>query len=107
MNRNSQSAGNHEPASPPRRSRLLRYGVALAIVAAGIGARALMDPLLGNHLPLVTIFGAIAVAVWYARAGPASLAAVLGYLVVVYLFVPPRHLVAVSQPLIPGSAGYV
>ena len=52
--------------------------------------RWLLDPLMGDALPLVTLFGAVAAAVWlggYRLAIPVTL---LGYVACHYLFIPPR-----------------
>ncbi|HWI13771.1 MAG TPA: PAS domain-containing protein, partial [Burkholderiales bacterium] len=71
-----------------------RYGVALLAVAASIAARWLMDPLLGGGYPFVTLFGGVAVAVWFAGYRPAFATAAAGYLLANYLFVDPRGTVA-------------
>src|SRR5262249_28900690 len=52
--------------------------------------RWLLDPLMGDTLPLVTLFGAIAVTVWFGGYRPALLAATIGYVACAYLFVEPR-----------------
>jgi PAS domain S-box-containing protein len=64
----------------------------LAIVASAVAVllRWLLDPVLGEQLPLVTLFGAIAVAVWFGGYGPALLAVVVGYVACDYLFIEPR-----------------
>ena len=64
--------------------------VAIAATAAAVGLRWLLDPMLGDTLPLVTLFGAVACAVWVGGWRPALLSAVLGYVAVAYLFVEPR-----------------
>src|SRR6266542_1871997 len=66
------------------------YGVAVAALAAAVLLRWLLDPLLGDHLPMVTLFGAAAVAVWFGGYRPALLVVVLGYLACDYLFIEPR-----------------
>jgi PAS domain S-box-containing protein len=67
-----------------------RYGVALLAVAAAIAARWLMDPLLGGRTPYVTLFGAVAVTVWFGGYLPAVLTAFLGYVAANALFIEPR-----------------
>lgn len=52
--------------------------------------RGLLDPVLGDSLPLVTLFGAVAAAVWAGGYGPALLSALLGYFACSYLFIQPR-----------------
>jgi PAS domain S-box-containing protein len=59
-------------------------------LAAAVLLRWLLDPLMGDSLPLVTLFGAVAAAVWlggYQAAIPVTL---LGYAACHYLFIPPR-----------------
>jgi len=67
-----------------------RYGVALLAVAGSIAARWLMDPLLGGGYPFVTLFGGVAVAVWFGGYRPALVTAVAGYALANYFFVDPR-----------------
>ena len=67
------------------------YGLTLAAVAAAGLLRWLFDPFLGDHLPFVTFFVAVAVASWAGGLRPALLATGLGFVVAFYFFVPPRH----------------
>jgi PAS domain S-box-containing protein len=62
----------------------------MATLVAAVLLRQLLDPLMGETLPLVTLFGAIAVAVWIGGYRPAILVAALGYLAFAYLFIEPR-----------------
>ncbi len=66
------------------------YGVALAAVLAALLLRWLLDPILGDTLPLVTLFGAVALAVWFGGYRPALLVVVVGYVACAYLFIEPR-----------------
>ena len=66
------------------------YAVAIAGLLAALLARWLLDPLMGDSLPLVTLFGAVAAAVWVGGYRPAIVVAILGYLACAYLFIPPR-----------------
>ena len=72
---------------------------ALGIVALGVAVlvRWLLDPLLGDALPVVTIFGAVAAAVWLGGYRPALVIAILGYFVCHYLFIPPRGQLDLTQ----------
>ena len=72
------------------RRPLTIYATAIAALVAALLLRWLLDPALGNNLPLVTLFGAVAVAVWVGGYHPAVIAAVLGYLACDYLFIEPR-----------------
>ena len=66
------------------------YAISLAALAAAVGARWLLDPLLGDALPLVTLFGAVAVAAWVGGYVPATIVAIVGYVACNYLFIAPR-----------------
>jgi PAS domain S-box-containing protein len=74
----------------PMRSRVTTYVAALAVLVAAVLLRWLLDPVMGQTLPLVTLFGAVAAAVWMGGYRPALLVAVLGYLACAYLFIEPR-----------------
>jgi len=62
---------------------------AVALVAA-VALRWLLDPLMGDTLPLVTIFGAVTAAAWIGGSRPAIAVALLGYLACNALFIHPR-----------------
>jgi PAS domain S-box-containing protein len=66
------------------------YLLALAATLAAVLVRWLLEPWLAGDLPFITLYGAIAFAVWSGGVGPALLASVVGYLAAVYLFVDPR-----------------
>ena len=68
----------------------MRYLFALAAVAAAVVLRALLDPVIGDGLPLVTLFGAVAAAVVLCGVWPAVLAAFVGYFASSYMFIEPR-----------------
>jgi PAS domain S-box-containing protein len=63
-----------------RRAVLVHYAIAAAAAAVAVLIRWILSPLLDYHLPFVTFFGAVAVAVWVGGWKPAVLAALLGYL---------------------------
>ena len=70
--------------------------------------RWLLDPILGDALPLVTLFGAVAAAVWlggYRLALPVTL---LGYIACHYFFIPPRgHLDLTGAGTVVGLIAYL
>ena len=74
----------------PRRSRLFTFTISLAALAVVVGIRWLLDPILGDSLALVTLYGAVALAVWLGGYAPASFVVLLGYLACSYLFIQPR-----------------
>lgn len=61
----------------------------VALIAA-VGVRWLLDPLMGDTFPLVTLFAAVAAATWSGGYRAAIPVAVLGYLACDYLYIPPR-----------------
>jgi PAS domain S-box-containing protein len=71
-------------------SNLSAYLVAVVATAIAIGLRALADPWLGTYLLFTPLFAAIAVTVWHGGWRPALVAALLGLLAYVYLFMEPR-----------------
>ena len=72
------------------RSLLKTYTLGFLALAAAVLVRWLLDPLMGNTLPLVTLFGAVAAAVWLYGYQLAIPIALLGYVACHYLFIPPR-----------------
>jgi PAS domain S-box-containing protein len=89
------------------RHRARRYLTATAALAAAVFIRWLLDPVIGDALPLVTLFGAVAAAVWVGGTLPAAVAAILGYLACAYLFIPPRGVLTFDVPTLAGLAAYL
>ena len=73
------------------------YGFAIAAVTVAVLVRWLLDPWLGDDQPLVTLFGAVAVAEWLGGPYPTVVGAVLGYLVCDWLFQAPRGAIGVEN----------
>ncbi|HEV8613382.1 MAG TPA: PAS domain S-box protein, partial [Gemmatimonadales bacterium] len=85
-----------------------RYGVAVLCAAAAILVRLALDPALHDTLPLLTLFPAVALAVWYAGYLPALLTTLLGYLGARLLFIEPRGvLFPKGSGEVVGLAGYL
>ena len=78
--------------------RQLHWVIAVAAVGVAVLARMALDPWLHDALPFVTLFGAVAVAVWVGGTGPGLLAAVAGYLACTYLFIQPRGILTLNTP---------
>ena len=72
------------------RSSAKHYALGLLAVGIAVLLRWLLDPLLGDALPLVTLFGAVAAAAWLGGYRPATLATIVGYFACHYLFISPR-----------------
>ena len=73
------------------RARMRGQALATAALAVAVLVRWLLDPWLGDSLPFVTAFGAVAAAVWAAGWVPASFVAIIGYFAFSYFFIAPRH----------------
>jgi PAS domain S-box-containing protein len=90
------------------RRPVIAYTLSLAALGAALLLRWLIDPLLGDALPLVTLFGAVAVSVWLGGYRPALLIALLGYPACDYLFISPRGVIRLDQlPTIVGAFAYL
>jgi PAS domain S-box-containing protein len=90
------------------RSSLKNYILGFGALVAAVLLRWLLDPVMGDALPLVTLFGAVAAAVWlggYRLAIPVTL---LGYIACHYLFIAPRGHLDLSRPEnVVGLVAYV
>jgi PAS domain S-box-containing protein len=73
-----------------KKSPLTVYGLSFAVLAAAVAVRWLLAPVLGEAFTVVTVFGAIAFAVWIGGYRPAVAVTVLGWLAVAWLFLDPR-----------------
>jgi K+-sensing histidine kinase KdpD len=74
-------------AGSASRSPARRYAIAFLSFAIALLLRWSLEPVLKNTLPLVTLYGAVAVAVWYGRWQAAAIASLLGYLTAYYFFI--------------------
>ena len=73
------------------RETRIAYALGLVAVIAAVLLRWLLDPMMGDALPLVTLFGAVAAAVWLGGYRVAIPVTLIGYIACHYLFIPPRH----------------
>lgn len=84
------------------------YALAFVALVVAVVLRWLLDPLMGDALPLVTSFGAVAAAVWLGGYRVAILITLLGYLACDYLFIQPRgSLAVIDVPNLVGLAAYL
>jgi len=81
-----------------RTSLAAAYGGAVAVTLAASFLRWFLDPWLGVSIPFVTIYGAVAISVWFGGVGPAVLAMVLGYVVANVRYITPVEHFAVHGP---------
>jgi PAS domain S-box-containing protein len=96
--------------SPPTTSLLRRPGPylgALAVMGTALLLRAALTPWLGSALPLATLFGAVALSVWWGGYRPALLTAVLGYLAAHLWFSEPGAAVRFTTVDLVGSLAYL
>lgn len=90
---------------PPRQGRvdmisrqtLVRYGVALAVIILAIFSRFLLDPLIGEKFPFITLYLAILFSAWYGGRGPALLATVAGATMAARFLITPRASFAIEH----------
>jgi PAS domain S-box-containing protein len=75
---------------------LKNYGLGLLAVAIAVLLRWILDPLMGDAFPLVTLFGAVAAAVWLGGYRVAIPITLIGYIAAHYLFIEPRGQFAVT-----------
>jgi PAS domain S-box-containing protein len=80
-----------EPLPYERRSWSGRYRLAFVAAALAVCLRFVLDPWTGKEVPLITLYGMIAITMWIAGTGPAVFAALTGYLACDWLFIEPRH----------------
>lgn len=90
------------------RNSIKVYAVGIVALAVAVLLRWLLDPLMGDSLPLVTLFGAVAAAVWLGGYRPGIMVALLGYLACHYLFIPPRGHISLNEvATVVGLAAYL
>jgi PAS domain S-box-containing protein len=83
------------------------YALGLAALVLAVLLRWLLDPLMGDSLPLVTLFGAVAASVWLGGYRVAIPVAIVGYVACHYLFILPRGGFDFSRPKIVGVVAYL
>ncbi len=73
------------------------YGGAIGTALGAVLLRLVFDPWLGDDVPYITLFGAVALGVWLGGVGPAVLTFVVGYLIVRLLYIAPVGQIALAQ----------
>lgn len=71
------------------RSILTPYVVAFLATVAALFIRSVLNPFLGDYVPYVTLFPAVAFCAWYCGVGPSILSVTLSLLGVKYWVIPP------------------
>src|SRR5882762_3439340 len=68
-----------------------RYAAALLATAVALVVRLALNPFLGDYVPYITLFPAVAFCAWYCGIGPSILSVVVALIGVKYWFIPPVH----------------
>src|SRR5690349_5378424 len=88
--RRIDDGSSHETIWLNRRA-FKEYAFAVVLTLLALLSRFALDPLLGDHLPYVTFFMAVAVTTWYGGLGASLTAVALSGLAANWFFVSPRH----------------
>jgi len=79
------------------------YAVALLATVVALLVRLGLNPFLGDYVPYITLFPAVAFCAWYCGLGPSILSVVVAVMGAKYLFIPPTHsLRIVGMPQVIG-----
>ena len=73
------------------RNSFRAYALGFVALVLAVLIRWALEPLMGDSLPLVTLFAAVAAAVWLGGYRLAIPVTVVGYVACNYLFIPPRY----------------
>jgi len=68
-----------------------RYAAALLATVVALLVRLALNPFLGDYVPYITLFPAVAFCAWYCGIGPSILSVVVALLGAKYWFIPPVH----------------
>ncbi|HXC49690.1 MAG TPA: ATP-binding protein [Candidatus Limnocylindrales bacterium] len=66
------------------------WAISLVALSLAVAVRLLLDPVLGTSFPFITVFGAVAMAVWAGGRLESITVAIVGYLAASCLFIEPR-----------------
>jgi signal transduction histidine kinase len=80
-----------------------RYLMAVCVAVLAVAARWALNPILGDYLPYVTLYPAVAFGAWCCGVGPSILLIVLGIVGARYFIVLPRY--TLNIPDVPQSVG--
>jgi PAS domain S-box-containing protein len=79
-------------------NNFVRYLFAVVAVVLAVVLRLLLDPLLNERLPFITLFAAVTLMAWHGGRGPAVLTLVLGSAAITFFVLEPRYSLAVERP---------
>ena len=80
-----------------------RYIVALSVAVLAVAGRWSLSPLLGDYLPYVTLYPAIAFGAWFCGVGPSILLTAAGLVGARYFIIAPRY--TLNIPDVPQGVG--
>jgi signal transduction histidine kinase len=80
-----------------------RYVIAFCAAILAIAARWALNPTLGDYLPYVTLYPAVAFAAWCCGVGPSALLTIAGILGVRFLSISPQY--SLRIPDVPQTVG--
>ena len=86
------------PARFIKRFATRHYAIAALAVAAAVGLRLSLDPLLGAQAPYITFIAAVLAAARLGGRASGLAATVLSVLSILYLFLEPRFSFVVAHP---------
>src|ERR1700674_2845637 len=69
----------------------MRYAVALLGTVVALLVRLGLNPFLGDYVPYITLFPAVAFSAWYCGVGPSILSVVVALIGAQYWFISPAH----------------
>ena len=75
---------------------MLRYGLAVTLVALTVFIKLLLDPLIGIDTPFLLLLLPVIVSAWYGGLGAGLLATVLAAVASAYFFLPPLYTMRVG-----------
>ena len=105
---NPHSVRRPDAGASVRLNTAQAYGAGLACAVLAVGLRVALNPILGDGLPFLTLFAAVAAAVWFGGVGPAILAIAAGYLGVnAFVLSHPGLLAIQGAAELTALAGYV
>jgi PAS domain S-box-containing protein len=97
------SLRGHRPLTGKR--AIAAFGAGLLTLGLAVAVRWVLDPVLDDALPLITIYAAIAVTVWLGGLRVALPIAALGWMAMSYLFIAPRDTMAVEAEALAATFG--
>lgn len=96
-----------KPSLPNRLSAVLRYGLAVLLVAIALGIGLILGNLHAQGVQFPIFLIAIAITVWYAGTGPAIVALVLSTLAFNYYFTEPFYSFYITRGDLPYYAVFI